>query len=161
MHLEQSMPWKMSGHQPFTFCVNGIHWMLSGVFATTATMELRNLIDPIDQYCYDCSEGWFMLRPKKNMIWALPRSSLRLHCKKYLKFVRHLERQYFTRSEKFTKYFRMDNNLPLHGVNTSNITEASFRVFRDVTLNRTKCFNACELQLEMLKDDASYYRDKL
>ena len=32
--------------------------MLSGVFATTATMELRNLID---QYCYDCSEGWFMV----------------------------------------------------------------------------------------------------
>ena len=81
--------------------------------------------------------------------------------KKYPKFVQHLEQQYFTRSEKFTKYFRMDNNLPLHGVNTSNITEASFRVFRDVTLNRTKCFNACELQLEMLKDDASYYRDKL
>ena len=32
--------------------------MLSGVFATTATMELRNLID---QYCYDGSEGWFMV----------------------------------------------------------------------------------------------------
>ena len=32
--------------------------MLSGVFATTAKMELRNLID---QYCYDCSEGWFMV----------------------------------------------------------------------------------------------------
>ena len=32
--------------------------MLSGVFATTATMELRNLID---QYCYDCSAGWFMV----------------------------------------------------------------------------------------------------
>ena len=44
--------------------------------------------------------------------------------KKYPKFVCHLERQYFTRSEKFTKYFRMENNLPLHGVNTSNITEA-------------------------------------
>ena len=56
--------------------------------------------------------------------------------KKYPKFVRHLERQYFTRSEKFTKYFRMDNNL--RGVNTSTITEASFSVFKDVTLNRNK-----------------------
>ena len=32
--------------------------MLSGVFATTATMELRNLID---QYCYNGSEGWFLV----------------------------------------------------------------------------------------------------
>ena len=55
----------------------------------------------------------------------------------------------------------MDNNLPLHGVNTSNITEASFCVFKYVTQNRNKCFNAFELQPEMLKDDASYYKDKL
>ena len=39
----------------------------------------------------------------------------------------------------------MENNLPLHGV----------------TLKRNKCHNACELQIEILKDDASYFKDKL
>ena len=49
----------------------------------------------------------------------------------------------------------------MHGVNTNNVTESSFRVFKDVTLNRNKCFNVCELMIELMNDDASYYKDKL
>ena len=98
--------------------------MLSGVFATTAKMELRNLID---QYCYDCSEGWFM-------VYAETRG-------KYEEFYQDLL------SDATAKNIR--NSFIIWRGNTIG--------FKDVTLNS---FNACELQLEMLKD-ASYYKDKL
>ena len=51
--------------------------------------------------------------------------------------------------------------MPLHGANTSNFVEASFRIFKDVTMNRVKAFNLCAFVQIILEDDASYYKDKL
>lgn len=81
--------------------------------------------------------------------------------KKYSNYLTHLQRLYFHREQKWTKYHRLQNVLPLHGANTSNFCEASFRIFKDVTMNRVKAFNLCEFVQTILQDDSSYYKDKL
>ena len=147
MQLEQSMPWKMSGHQPFTFCVNGIHWMLSGVFATTATMELWNLfLTPI------------LLRLFKRMVYAETKG-------KYEEFYQDLLSDatakisgiclsfgaaMFYKIRKVHKVFQNGKQFAL----TWSQYQQYHWGFNDLTLNS---FNVCEHQIEMLKD-ASYYK---
>ena len=130
------------------FCNNGNNGIMKPVLDPNIVTIVQK-----DGLCWDQRKIW----------GVLPRPSLRRHCKNIRNlFViwsgNVLQDQ---KSSQSISEWKIICPYILHGVNTSNITEASFRVFRDVTLNRTKCFNACELQLEMLKDDASYYRDKL
>ena len=60
---------------------------------------------------------------------------------KYPSFISHINRQYIPRKEKWTLYIRNSLQLPTHSVNTSNFVEASFRILKEFTLNRTKVSN--------------------
>ena len=82
-------------------------------------------------------------------------------CTKYQNFLLHLENNYFSRPEKWASYFRIQNELPTNQVNTNNLVEASFVVLKDITFNRCKAQNLAELVDIMLKDDSSYYKDRL
>ena len=56
----------------------------------------------------------------------------------YPKYLNHLERSYFSRHEKWAMFIRIELQLPTNNCNTNNYIEASFRVLKENTLNRTK-----------------------
>ena len=80
---------------------------------------------------------------------------------KYENFISHVERSYLNRIEKWALFYRLENGLTTHGNDNNNFCESSFRILKDVTFNRTKAYNICELIEILLSDDSSYYRQKL
>ena len=81
-------------------------------------------------------------------------------CLKYPKYIQHLQKSYFGRSEVWTISARNDQKLPTHSTNTSNYVEASFRLTKDGQFNRTKAYNLLDL-LDILLDDSVYYQKRL
>ena len=81
-------------------------------------------------------------------------------CNKYQNYIRHLERSYFSRKEKWSLYYRYSEELPTHNCHTNNYVEISFRILKDNQMNRTKAYNLIEL-LQILMDDSAHFRKKL
>ena len=81
-------------------------------------------------------------------------------CIKYQNYIRHLERSYFSRKEKWSLYYRYSEELPTHNCHTNNYVEISFRILKDNQMNRTKAYNLIEL-LQILMDDSAHFRKKL
>ena len=80
---------------------------------------------------------------------------------KHQNFIVHLEKSYFDRCEHWASYFRKEQALSTHNVNTNNHIESSFRIMKDQLFNRNKCFNLPDLVDFLLNDESSYYRLKL
>ena len=81
-------------------------------------------------------------------------------CSKYPNYIRHLEKNYISRKEKWSLFYRYSEELPTHNCNTNNYVEISFRILKDNQMNRTKAYNLIEL-LQILFDDSAHFRKKL
>lgn len=51
--------------------------------------------------------------------------------------------------------------LLLRGTNTNNYTEITFRLLKDIALDRTKAFNLTQLVDFIIKNFESYYKQRL
>ena len=79
---------------------------------------------------------------------------------KYPRYIQHLNRNYFNRPEKWSLSVRYRDQLPTHGVNTSNIVERAFGVTKDCQFGRVKAYNLPEL-VDITFDDHSHYSLRL
>ena len=75
---------------------------------------------------------------------------------KYPQYIRHLNKNYFNRPEKWSLSVRYRDQLPTLGVNTSNIVERAFGVTKDCQFGRVKAYNVPEM-IDITFDDHSHY----
>lgn len=77
---------------------------------------------------------------------------------KYPSFVKYVE-NLLKKKEMWCMLYR--NQLLLRGTNTNNYTEITFRLLKDIALDRTKAFNLTQLVDFILKNFESYYKQRL
>ena len=73
----------------------------------------------------------------------------------------HLVNCYFSRIDKWALYVRTEGEMETHDMNTNNMTETTFRIFKDFILQRHKCYNLPDLVQVILNTGTNFYRLKL
>ena len=53
----------------------------------------------------------------------------------------HLINCYFTRIDKWAIFVRREEEMATHNMNTNNMTETTFKIFKEFLLHRHKCYN--------------------
>ena len=80
---------------------------------------------------------------------------------KNITYKNHLVNAYFSRIEKWALFVRNQEEMETHNMNTNNMTETTFKIFKEFILHRRKCYNLPDLVQVILKTGTNFYRLKL